>query len=69
MAEVVLNAGGRFYFAKDGLLSAEQAKRSLGEAAIARFTALRDDWDPKRRFKTQLSCRIGLDECVQYARP
>jgi len=69
MAEVVLNAGGRFYFAKDGLLSPAQAKRSLGEAGIARFTALRDDWDPKRRFKTQLSCRIGLDECVQYARP
>lgn len=69
MADVVLNAGGRFYFAKDGLLSPEQAKRSLGEAAIARFTALRDEWDPKRRFKTQLSCRIGLDECVQYARP
>jgi len=69
MADVVLNAGGRFYFAKDGLLTPEQAKRSLGEAAIARFTALRDEWDPKRRFKTQLSCRIGLDECVQYARP
>ncbi len=43
---VVLANGGRFYFAKDGMLSAKRAQQFLGAATLAKLKTLKQQADP-----------------------
>lgn len=56
--EIVLAAGGRFYFAKDATLSAENARRFLGEDRLQKLAALKRELDPEGLLVTRLSQRV-----------
>ena len=43
---MVVEAGGRFYFAKDSVVSGEAARKTLGDAVLRRFFALKRRLDP-----------------------
>jgi FAD/FMN-containing dehydrogenase len=58
MDQLVLEAGGRFYFAKDSLLTPEAARRYLGEDTLARFRALKARCDPHDLLQTDLYRRV-----------
>jgi FAD/FMN-containing dehydrogenase len=58
MARLVLENGGRFYFAKDSMLSPKHARSFLGEEAIGKFTALKRRCDPDNVLQTDLSRRL-----------
>jgi decaprenylphospho-beta-D-ribofuranose 2-oxidase len=60
MAEVVLDAGGRFYYAKDAVLQESSFARVHGDAATKQFRALKDKWDPQRLLQSDLSRRMGV---------
>jgi FAD/FMN-containing dehydrogenase len=60
MAEVVLEAGGRFYYAKDATLLASSFPRIHGEGAVQQFRALKERCDPGRLLQTDLSKRLGV---------
>jgi decaprenylphospho-beta-D-ribofuranose 2-oxidase len=60
LAEVVLEAGGRFYYAKDAVLLASSFARVHGEPAVTKFRALKQKWDPDRLLQTDLSRRLGV---------
>jgi FAD/FMN-containing dehydrogenase len=60
LAEVVLEAGGRFYYAKDAVLLASSFARVHGEPVVAKFRALKQQWDPDRLLQTDLSRRLGV---------
>ena len=55
---IVLEAGGRFYFAKNSETSAETARRFLGEATIAKFKALKKRCDPHNLLESDLYRRV-----------
>ncbi len=56
--EIVLAAGGRFYFAKDSTLRPEVARAYLGEERIAAFRALKCRCDPDDLLQTDLWRRV-----------
>jgi hypothetical protein len=58
MSEIVLQAGGRFYFAKDGIIRSEHARRFLGEEAIRKFCEIKQQVDPQGIVQTELYRRI-----------
>jgi len=58
MARVVVEAGGRFYCAKDSLLTSEMARAGMGEDRIERFACLKQKCDPERLLRTDLSRRL-----------
>ncbi len=58
MTEVVLTAGGRFYFAKDLVLSRGDAERFFPPDNLAAFRALQREVDPERLLETDLSRRV-----------
>lgn len=61
ITERVIAAGGRFYFAKDSLLTPDQARRFLGEARLAQMLALKKRFDPDGLFASDLSRRaLGI---------
>ena len=60
MADVVLDAGGRFYYAKDAVLMESSFSRLHGGDAVAQFRALKQRWDPEGMFQTDLSRRMGV---------
>jgi FAD/FMN-containing dehydrogenase len=62
--EIVLNAGGRFYFAKDSTLEAPSAARYLGDDAVAKFRRLKRECDPDGILETNLYRRLfgGAEE-------
>lgn len=60
LAEVVLDAGGRFYYAKDAVLLQSSFARVHGEPAVAQFRALKERCDPERLLQTDLSRRLGV---------
>ncbi|MEC8252982.1 MAG: FAD-binding oxidoreductase [Planctomycetota bacterium] len=60
LADVVLDAGGRFYYAKDAVLMESSFPRVHGDAAVEEFRALKQQWDPGRVFQTDLSRRLGV---------
>ena len=60
LAEVVLEAGGRFYYAKDAVLLQSSFARVHGDASVSRFAALKQKWDPDRLLQTDLSRRLGV---------
>jgi hypothetical protein len=55
---IVLDAGGRFYFAKNSETSAETARRFLGKEAIAKFKALKKRCDPNNILESDLYRRV-----------
>ena len=58
MDEIVLNANGRFYFAKDSTLRPEVVESYLGADRIAEFRALKQRCDPGEIFQTNLWRRL-----------
>ena len=60
LAEIVLSAGGRFYYAKDAVLLQSSFARIHGEPAVAAFRAQKAKWDPDRLLQTDLSRRLGV---------
>jgi FAD/FMN-containing dehydrogenase len=60
MAEVVLEAGGRFYYAKDAVLLASSFPRIHGEDAVRRFRALKQRVDPGNLLSTDLARRLRV---------
>jgi decaprenylphospho-beta-D-ribofuranose 2-oxidase len=60
MNDVVLESGGRFYFAKDSTLRPSDVRAYLGEGAIDRLKELRKGFDPKGILATQLARRLEL---------
>lgn len=58
MDKVVLQAGGRFYFAKDATLQREAVRRFFPEEKLARFLALKRRCDPGNLLQTDLSRRL-----------
>lgn len=55
---IVLNAGGRFYFAKNSETSAEAARTFLGEVTIAKFKELKKRCDPDNVLESDLFRRV-----------
>lgn len=62
MNDLVLEAGGRFYFAKDSTLRPEDARAYLGEATLARFREVKARFDPEGLLTNGLAERLKLDE-------
>ncbi len=60
--EVVLPAGGRFYPAKDSILSREDMEGSYGADAVEAFRRLKSEWDPESRFTSDLYRRLFLPQ-------
>lgn len=60
MADVVLDAGGRFYYAKDATLLATSFERIHGAENVARFRELKQRCDPAGILQTDLSRRLGV---------
>lgn len=58
MSEIVLEAGGRFYLAKDSLIRADHARRYLGEDTLNRFRALKQQVDPQNLLQTEMYRRL-----------
>lgn len=56
--EIVLGAGGRFYFAKDSTLRPESARRFLGEDTVDRFYELKARCDPDGLLRTNMWRRL-----------
>ena len=61
MDAVVLANGGRFYFAKDGLLTAERARKFLGQDTIGAFKELKHKADPHNILQHDLFRRCFAD--------
>ncbi len=55
----VMAAGGRIYLAKDAVTRAEDFARMTPR--LAEWQALRDRWDPARRFRSAMSVRLFGD--------
>ncbi|MCW5874645.1 MAG: FAD-binding oxidoreductase [Anaerolineales bacterium] len=51
---IVLAGGGRFYFAKDGMLSAEHTQQFLGAATLAKLSELKHQTDPQHLLQHDL---------------
>ena len=60
LAELVLDAGGRFYYAKDAVLLASSFPRVHGESAVGAFRELKQRLDPGGLLQTDLSRRLGV---------
>jgi decaprenylphospho-beta-D-ribofuranose 2-oxidase len=58
MDEIVLDAGGRFYFAKDSVMRPEVLRRSYPEDNVRRFLELKRQLDPDALFQTDLYRRV-----------
>jgi FAD/FMN-containing dehydrogenase len=55
---IALDAGGRFYLAKDSLLTPDEWRRSLSAAALARFAEARRKCDPAGVLQSDLLRRV-----------
>jgi FAD/FMN-containing dehydrogenase len=60
MNEIVVDAGGRFYPAKDATMRPQDLNRAWGQERIAAFQALRARVDPAGRLRTELAARVGI---------
>jgi decaprenylphospho-beta-D-ribofuranose 2-oxidase len=56
--QIVLAAGGRFYFAKNSETTPETARRFLGETVIEEFKALKKRTDPDNLLESDLFRRV-----------
>lgn len=60
MNDLVLAAGGRFYFAKDSTLRPGDVKAFMGEESLARYRKIKSELDPDSLFTSELARRLGL---------
>ncbi|GHO89221.1 oxidoreductase [Dictyobacter formicarum] len=58
LMELVIAAGGRFYLAKDSLLTNTLYRRSIGDAAVEAFLSLKQQYDPEMLFQSNLFRRV-----------
>jgi decaprenylphospho-beta-D-ribofuranose 2-oxidase len=58
IGDLVVEAGGHFYFAKDGVARADQVAAAFGEERISAFRAMKERLDPAGLLSTGLSRRI-----------
>jgi FAD/FMN-containing dehydrogenase len=58
MDQVVLDAGGRFYFAKDSTLRPEVVQAYLGRETIRQFRNLKERCDPEGLIESDLWRRL-----------
>jgi decaprenylphospho-beta-D-ribofuranose 2-oxidase len=58
LADIVVSNGGRFYFAKDSLLSSRWARAFIGEDRLAKLIELKRSCDPNSVLETELSRRL-----------
>ena len=58
LSRLVVDVGGRFYPAKDSVLTAELYAASLGAERLGRFRALKERCDPEHLLQTDLSRRL-----------
>lgn len=58
MDKLVIEAGGRFYFAKDSTLHAERLERYLGEERVQKFLEIKRKCDPENMLQTDLFRRV-----------
>ena len=58
MDRLVLDAGGRFYFAKDSALHRLSATEALGAERVGKFLELKCEYDPENRLQTNLYRRL-----------
>jgi decaprenylphospho-beta-D-ribofuranose 2-oxidase len=56
--DLVVNAGGRFYFAKDSTLHPDTVETYLGEATLQKLRALKKRCDPENLLQSNLSRRL-----------
>lgn len=56
--KIILQAGGRFYFAKNSETTAETAKKFYGEETLEKFKKLKKRCDPKGQLESDLYRRI-----------
>jgi decaprenylphospho-beta-D-ribofuranose 2-oxidase len=56
--EIVLPAGGRFYLAKDSILTASQARQSFGDEVVREFLRLKRELDPNELFQSDMYRRL-----------
>jgi FAD/FMN-containing dehydrogenase len=59
--DLAIEAGGRFYFAKDSTLTPEQRARCFPEENLRRFAELRRKCDPEGWLQTDLARRVWPD--------
>jgi FAD/FMN-containing dehydrogenase len=60
-SDLVVEAGGRFYPAKDSVIRPQDFRRAFGEDKIAQFETLRNQVDPQRILRTDWAARVGLE--------
>lgn len=60
MNDMVLAAGGRFYFAKDSTLRPADVRTFLGEETLARFREIKAQLDPDGVLTSELARRLRL---------
>ena len=58
MIATVIEAGGRFYFAKDHFLTHTQYRQSIGDEAVDNFLRLKQCYDPEMLLQSDLFRRI-----------
>jgi decaprenylphospho-beta-D-ribofuranose 2-oxidase len=58
LMECVIAAGGRFYLAKDSLLTSALYRQSVGDAAVEQFLRLKQQYDPEMLFQSNLFRRV-----------
>ncbi len=56
--KIILNAGGRFYFAKNSETTPETARRFLGDDTVERFKSLKRRTDPNNLLESDLYRRV-----------
>jgi decaprenylphospho-beta-D-ribofuranose 2-oxidase len=60
MNELVLQAGGKFYLAKDSTLRERDFMQSVGTAAIAEYRQAKEHFDPEGLLSSRQAIRLGL---------
>ena len=58
MIAAVIEAGGRFYLAKDHFLTSSQYRQSVGDAAVDTFLRLKQRYDPETLLQSDLYRRV-----------
>jgi decaprenylphospho-beta-D-ribofuranose 2-oxidase len=62
LMNLVIEAGGKFYLAKDSLLTNTLYRRSVGDAAVDTFLQLKEACDPDRLFQSDMFRRVFVGE-------
>jgi decaprenylphospho-beta-D-ribofuranose 2-oxidase len=60
MNDLVLEAGGRFYLAKDATLRPEDFRNYMGEEALAKLRELKSEHDPDNLLTSELAKRLQI---------